>query len=163
MRRLLFVLLMTACLGCSPLLGAPARIIKVLPHLVDAEGRHALSPSLYERDAYQAHLRKNRKLIAGLRFDIQWRAPGKRDAKLKLRVQMLTSKGEPGRERIVEQAVRAPTRWSRWTRLMVAGRDWEEQGNVVAWRATLWDGDSLVAEQNSFLWRTSASVEAGTK
>lgn len=152
-----------SCLGCASLAAAPARIIKVLPHYLDAEGRHALSPSLYERDAYQAHLRKNRKLIAGLRFDIQWRAPGKRDAKLKLRVQMITSKGEPGKERIVEQAVRAPTRWSRWTRLMIAGREWEEQGNVVAWRATLWDGDSLVAEQNSFLWRTSAAVDAATK
>ena len=36
-----------------------ARITKVLPHLLDDKGRHTLSPSLYERDAYQAELRKN--------------------------------------------------------------------------------------------------------
>src|SRR6266567_3807500 len=53
---------------------ASGRIIKVLPHLLDRGGRHTLSPSLYERDAYQAFLRKNPGQCSGLRFDIQWKA-----------------------------------------------------------------------------------------
>jgi hypothetical protein len=47
----------------SPLVAAPAKpakIVKVLPHYVDLEGRIALAPSLFERDAYQAVLRLNR-------------------------------------------------------------------------------------------------------
>ena len=36
-----------------------ARVIKVLHHLIDAKGRNALAPSLFERDAYQIHLREN--------------------------------------------------------------------------------------------------------
>src|SRR5439155_1231097 len=42
-----------------PLRGAEAKIYKVLPTFIDKEGRHSLSPSLYERDAYQAQLRKH--------------------------------------------------------------------------------------------------------
>ena len=35
------------------------RVFKVLPHFLDTNGVHTLSPSLYERDAYQAHLRQH--------------------------------------------------------------------------------------------------------
>ena len=35
----------------------PGKISKVLPHWLDLQGRHTLSPSLLERDAYQAKLR----------------------------------------------------------------------------------------------------------
>ena len=35
---------------------AEAKISKVLPHWLDKKGRHTLSPSLFERDAYQAQL-----------------------------------------------------------------------------------------------------------
>ena len=54
---------------------AEGRIVKVLPHYLDAKGRHTLAPSLYERDAYQAHLRKNPDLCKALRFDIHWKTP----------------------------------------------------------------------------------------
>ncbi len=46
---LLFVL---ATLAFPAAGAASARIAKVLPQLLDLEGRHALSPSLYDRDAY---------------------------------------------------------------------------------------------------------------
>src|SRR5690349_6151916 len=66
-------------LALTPLLaaGAPmptARLVKVLPHFVDKQSRIALSPSLYERDAYQAHLRKNPSEQGGMRFDVQWKS-----------------------------------------------------------------------------------------
>ena len=47
---------------------ASAKIIKVLPHLLDRDGRHTLSPSLYERDAYQAILRAHPIQRSALRF-----------------------------------------------------------------------------------------------
>ena len=49
---------------------AEGKIIKVLPHLLDKKGRHTLSPSLYERDAYQAKLRTHPEDISALRFDV---------------------------------------------------------------------------------------------
>src|SRR5688500_13165598 len=53
---------------------APSRIHKVLHHLVDSRGRIALAPSLFERDAYQVHLRERPELIAGSRFDVHYKA-----------------------------------------------------------------------------------------
>src|SRR5687767_7610829 len=68
MRWLLLVL--TLLVAPDPT-AAAASLKKVLPHYVDNQGRHMLAPSLYERDAYQAHLRRNPELRAGLQFDVQ--------------------------------------------------------------------------------------------
>src|SRR5437868_15260401 len=65
---------------------ASGKVMKVLPHFLDLEGRNALNPSLYERDAYQAQLRRNPKERSGLRFDIQWKS--REVTPLKLRVEM---------------------------------------------------------------------------
>ncbi len=35
---------------------ATGRVIKVLPQFLDLKGRNSLTPSLYERDVYQAYL-----------------------------------------------------------------------------------------------------------
>ena len=49
------------------------KIFKVLPHYLDKEGRHALSPSLFERDRYQALLKADPEKCSTVRFDVQWR------------------------------------------------------------------------------------------
>src|SRR5437899_2397501 len=55
MRARFFLLVISAALlQSSHATAATGRIIKVLPHLLDLQGHHALSPSLYDRDAYQA-------------------------------------------------------------------------------------------------------------
>jgi len=38
---------------------ASGRVVKVLPLLLDLKGRDAVSPSLYDRDAYQVYLRQH--------------------------------------------------------------------------------------------------------
>ena len=53
------------------------RVVKVLPMYFDHKGRHMVSPSLYERDAYQAYLRSNPELKAGMLFSVQWKAKGR--------------------------------------------------------------------------------------
>src|SRR5262249_3609247 len=74
--RIRWCLLMTALLGWMlPGWGATARLVKVLPQLTDRQGRVALSPSLYERDAYQAYLRKHQEERGGIRFQVQWKSP----------------------------------------------------------------------------------------
>ena len=142
---LLFVVL--PALGAED---ATAKIIKVLPHLLDRDGRYSLSPSLYERDAYQALLRKNPEKCSGLRFDIQWKAKSMAGTQLELRLEIRGSK--EAKPLVLEQPVERNHWYNRWSSLRVDGDDYLKLGEVIAWRATLWKGDRLAAEQKSFLW-----------
>ena len=138
-----------------PLFGAQAatgRIKKVLPHYLDKQGRHTLAPSLYERDAYQAHLRHSPNERSALRFDVNWKATRGADTNLKLRVELRSSKANPLQPVVLEAQIEPPRFFSRWSALTLKGEDYEKFGDLIAWRATLWEGDLLLAEQKSFLW-----------
>jgi hypothetical protein len=139
-------------LGCCwlPAHAASAKVIKVLPHLLDREGRHTLSPSLYERDAYQARLRQHPQLRAGLRFDVQWKA--RQAQELKLRVELRGAKGKEPTSATLEERLEPSRRFSKWSALKLRGKDYENFGDLVAWRVSLWEGNTLLAEQRSFLW-----------
>ena len=151
MRWLKLLLLLVFFAARSPdAEAASAKIIKVLPHLLDREGRHSLSPSLYERDAYQSFLRKNPDLCAGLRFEVQWKSKRVAGTQLLLRVEIRGGKG--ANPVVLEQTARRDRSFSRWSSLRVDGDSYRKIGEVIAWRATLWEGDRLVAEQDSFLW-----------
>jgi hypothetical protein len=147
-------MVLAVCLTSASLttLGGPARIIKVLPHHLDQAGRASRSPSLYERDAYQAHLRRNPSLCSGLRFDVQWKAKPAAAAQLKLRLELLTSTRPKHQPLVLEKPLVAKTRWARWSALSLTGEAFRQAGDIIAWRASLWDGERLLAEQRSFLW-----------
>ena len=126
------------------------KVLKVLPHFLDREGRHALSPSLYERDAYQAHLRKNPGEITALRFDVNWSADGQ-PANLRLRVEARGGKAA-AQPKVVEATVTPGWSGSAWSGLALDKEAYQMLGGVTAWRVTLWDGETMLAEQKSFLW-----------
>jgi len=147
--KLIFLLLLLSCFSISAP-AATARLIKVLPHFLDREGRHALAPSLYERDAYQAVLRKNPRLRSGLRFDVQWKSY--RATPLKLRVELRGSDGKAPTTAALEIELPRSGLFSKWSSVTIRDEDYESFGELVAWRATLWDGSTRVAEQKSFLW-----------
>ena len=129
---------------------ASVSIKKVLPQLLDAKGRNSLYPSLYHRDAYQLFLRNHPEERSGLRFAVLWSAP--RGKELILRVELRGSKEETLNASKLELPVKR-TGWFRtWTSLDLRGDDYKKLGDLVASRATLWDGDKLVGEQKSFLW-----------
>ncbi len=131
---------------------ATGRVNKVLPLFLDLKGRHTLSPSLYDRDAYQAQLRANPDQRSGLRFDIYWRARAVPGTKVKLRAELRgTAKGEIPSQHKLETEIKASAT-SRWTSLSLEGEDYRKFGEVTAWRVTLWDGEQLIGEQKSFLW-----------
>ena len=88
--RLLTLSLLFWAAFCLGVHAGPAKILKVLPQYLDEEGRHALSPSLYERDAYQYFLRKNPSKRGGLRFDVNWKAKGSKSETLVLRLNVFT-------------------------------------------------------------------------
>lgn len=146
----LYLLVLLVCAPCLTGWARNAEIKKVLPHLVDKEGRHTLSPSLYERDAYQEKLRLEPDLRHGLRFDVHWKARGY--SQLTLRMEMRgTLENQPTTARL-ERPVKATRLFSRWSVLRLDGENYQKFGDLVAWRATLWEGDTLVAEHKSFLW-----------
>jgi hypothetical protein len=144
--RFLFALLLLAAAAAQ---AGPAKVIKVLPHFLDSKGRDSVSPSLFERDAYQMKLRENATNRSALRFDVQWRAAGMEN--LVLRVEARGMAGRVPQTRVVEEKV-AAGRFSTWTALTIGGEDYKKFGELISWRATLWSGTNRVAEQDSFLW-----------
>ena len=130
---------------------ATARVIKVLPHFLDKEGHESLSPSLFERDAYQLMLQKKPALRRGLRFDIQWK--GVRHHQYQLRVE---ARGGQADGKTTQLQLQSPLRpagfFSQWGAVVLEGDSYRKFGELVSWRVTLWEGDKLVGEQNSFLW-----------
>jgi hypothetical protein len=131
---------------------AAPRIIKVLPQYLDNEGRPALSPSLYERDAYQAFLRQHPEKRSGLRFDINWKAKGHRGEKLVLRIELRSTGHDLSQPIVLERTVQPPRFFGKWSWLLLEGQAYQDFGRLSAWRASLWRGDQLLAEQKSFLW-----------
>jgi hypothetical protein len=132
---------------------AEGKVLKVLPQFLDKDGKHALTPSLYDRDAYQAILRKNPALRSTLRFAVEWQAKVPASESLKLRVEM---RGAPGTDLAKETSVEMPLpqhHWfSHWAYVVLSKEQYKAFGDVTAWRVTLWDGDQLLSEQKSFLW-----------
>ena len=153
MRRLLVILLLLGSLSATFASDAVSgRVVKVLPLLLDLKSRDAVSPSLYDRDAYQVYLRQHTNEISAIRFDVLWKASNANGAKLKLRVELrgIGASGLP-RQTTLEQSV-TPGFFRRWTSLTLGGADYKNFGELVAWRATLWSDDQLLGEQKSFLW-----------
>lgn len=150
-RARVWFLLLFGCF-CFTAQAADARILKVLPHYMDHEGRISLSPSLYERDAYQDVLRHHPEQRSAMRFDINWKAKRARGQRPLLRIELRSSNGEASKPLVLEQAVRPHHVFSTWSSLVLKGEDYEKFGQLLAWRATLWQGTELLAEQKSFLW-----------
>jgi hypothetical protein len=151
-RPFLFFLLCCVVAVAFPTQAASGRVIKVLPQFLDLNGKHALAPSLYDRDAYQAFLRDNTNQISGVRFDVQWKVSGKKAGRLILRIELRGSaKGNLPARSVLETSVR-PGWFNRWTSLPITGTDYTRFGEVTSWRVTLWEGNTLLDEQKSFLW-----------
>ena len=142
-----FLLLLLA--GTTAEATAP-RIIKVLPQYLDLQGRHALTPSLFDRDAYQARLRRRPEDRSGLRFAIQWKASA---GLYKLRVELRGAHGQEASVATLQKSVEYRGFFGKWVFLDLRGEDYKAFGELTAWRATLWEGDQKVGEQRSFLWQ----------
>lgn len=153
MRRWLFPLM----IFCSVLLvtsasAATGKVVKVLPHFLDLQGRHTKSPSLYDRDAYQAWLRRHPEQQSGIRYDVEWRAKGVQGA-LKLRLELRgIAQGNLPRQKTIETEVSTGHGGTHWSGVTLKGDDFKAFGEVTAWRVTLWNGDQQLGEQKSFLW-----------
>ena len=131
---------------------ADGKVIKALPQFLDAQGRSALSPSLYDRDAYQAYLRKHPGERAALRLAVQWKAGGVDWSRVKLRAELRGVTGNSITNITLEMPVKKNGLFSSWTDFKIEGEDYRKFGDLAAWRVTLWEGDKQLAELQSFLW-----------
>jgi len=141
-------------LACTfPAAGASGRVIKVLPEFLDLKGRQSLSPSLYERDAYQAVLRWHPERRSTIRFYVQWKAKGPFSQPLKVRVEVRgVAKGDLPKLLTLEEPAKPGGWFSHWTQVPLSTAQYKDIGTVTAWRVTLWEGDQMLGEQQSFLW-----------
>src|SRR5882724_139643 len=140
-RRSYWITILSLFVAGSQAYAATGRVIKVLPHLLDTKGRAALSPSLYDRDAYQAVLREHAEKRSGIRFDMQWRTKGAVWSDLKLRVELRgVAQGDAPKQMILERDLQATGWFSRWTSMTLSGEEYKTLGEVTAWRVTLWEG-----------------------
>jgi hypothetical protein len=128
-------------------------VVKVLPHLMDLQGRHTVSPSLFDRDAYQAELRGDPTRVSGIRYDVLWKIKGADQRPVTLRVELRgTLDGKHPRQRVLETNLPVKKSARRWTGVALTGEDYRDFGTIHAWRVSLWcDGQELAAQQ-SFLW-----------
>lgn len=132
---------------------ATGRVLKVLPQYLDLKGRNSLSPSLYERDQYQATLREHTNQCSGMRFQVQWKAKGAATDSLKLRLELRgVAHGDYPKQLVLDKDVVLRGRLSHWAAFDLLGEAYKEFGTVTAWRVTLWEGNRQLGEQKSFLW-----------
>ncbi len=151
--RWICAVLMSLIFSATATQAAEGRIYKVLPQYIDLQGRTSISPSLFDRDAYQAKLRRDPKLRSGMTFKVQWKAKVPDTEPLKLKVEMRgVAEGDLPKEKTIELPVRQHHWYSHWAAVTLEKADYKAFGEVTAWRVTLWDGDQLLSEQKSFLW-----------
>jgi hypothetical protein len=153
MRRLLMILFLLGSLSAASASDAvTGHIVKMLPLFLDLKGRDAVSPSLFDRDAYQFYLRQHSNEVSAIRFDVLWSASNTKNAELKLRLELRgVGPDNLPRQTTLEQTV-APHFFRHWTSFTLADTDLKNFGEVSSWRTTLWSGDQMIAEQKSFLW-----------
>jgi hypothetical protein len=126
--------------------------LKVLPFFLDQQGRTATSPSLFDRDAYQAHLRDHTNEVSAVRFDVLWKATQPADAKIKIAIELrgIGTNSVPKLQTLETNVM--PGSHRRWTEIPLAGQDYKNFGAITAWRVRLWNGSQMLGEQKSFLW-----------
>jgi hypothetical protein len=152
-RRILWLLPLCLLLGTLPARAATGRVIKVLPQFLGTNGLASLSPSLYDRDAYQFQLEHHPNWRTGMRFMVQWKSKGPVWEPLTIRVELRgTAQGNLPKQLVIDKPVE-PARWfSSWTSVALSGEDYQGFGEVTAWRVRLWEGKQVLGEQRSFLW-----------
>ena len=149
--RCVALILITTILGlggCNTLqTGSDPSVVKVLPHYLDASGNHSDGPTLLHRDVYQDKLRKNPELVRTVRYDVNWRGTGK----VKLRLELRSTKA--GAETMVIERVETTSgRRTHWTPILIDDATYKTFGQPESWRVSLWQGETQVGEQKSFLW-----------
>ena len=157
--RVLLIPVLVFCLANPGLGASEASVKKVLLQLLDRQGRNALHPSLFDRDAYQALLRKRPAEQSGVRFYVQWSTAKAHRTGLILRVELRGTRtkleaapADEFKSLSIDTPITGHGWFSNWSEVTLDGDRFKDFGQILAWRASLWDGNRMLAEQKSFLW-----------
>ncbi len=152
MRQITALVILSFALLAPAVDAGEGKVVKVLPQYLDKQGRYALSPSLYERDAYQAILRKSPGNQGGVRLAVEWKAKKVDWTHLTMRAEMRCLTNDTLQTVTLQQPV-VKTGWlNNWSEFRITGDKYKKFGHLVAWRVTLWDGDKQLSAMESFLW-----------
>lgn len=132
---------------------AEGDVYKVLPHLLDLNGRHRDAPSLFARDAYQEFLRSHPDQVSGLSFDVLWKCPKGHKRILNLKIEIRGSNNYQTIPFSKVVPVQAKKTFKTWTSIILSKEELESIGKIVAWRVSLVEEGVELASQYSFLWR----------
>ncbi len=149
--RVLFSLLFTACLGLS--LSATEsgfRIVKILPHFLDKKGRLSLSPSLFERDAYQGYLRHNTNEVSTMRYDFHWKGGPPKSDPVTVRLEIRGSRSDLRHPEVFQTPLVRSL--GKWAFIAIPSEEYHKLGAIVAWRLSLWrqNGGEIAEQKNRF-------------
>ena len=129
----------------------------MLPHYLDDQGRHTLSPDLFQRDAYQEYLFQNPEVVSTVRYDAFWGAFASKQGPDTVRLDLRgTRNGEPT-DHSIEAAVADNRRGRKWVGVTVSPEDYAGIGRVVAWRLVASKDGQEVETARSFLWPEGAA------
>src|SRR5947209_8233742 len=117
MRRVIIWLGLAICLVWGTRSeAATGKVKKVLPEFLDTKGRNSLSPSLYERDAYQVTLRDHPERRSAMRFYVQWKTKGAAQGPLTIRIELRgIAQGALPKELVVQTPAEPRGWFSHWT------------------------------------------------
>jgi hypothetical protein len=106
---------------------------------------------------YQDGLRANPGEQSGIRFNVQWKS-SVRGKPLTLKLELIGSDAWQSEPLVLERPVIRRGIFSQWSTITLRGSDFNKIGNVMAWRSSLWDGESMIAAHQSFLWQDAGSA-----
>jgi len=132
---------------------AEGKVYKVLTHLLDLKGKHRLSPSLFERDAYQEQLRANPQLVSGAAFEIHWKAKDGHKKDNVIQIQIRGSKNYQDKPLTKTIKVKGRKYFKTWSRITLSKKEMQDIGKIVAWKVSLLDEEKVISEHFSFLWK----------
>lgn len=145
-------------LSTSVAWASEGEVSKVLSQFLDKKGRQSLAPSLYERDAYQAYLRKTPTKRGAVRLVIEYRAKDLDWEKTKLRAELRGVVTNSIHTATFEIPIKKKTGWfGGWADVTISGDQYKKFGDLIAWRVTLWEGDKQLSEKYSFMWTGTPS------
>lgn len=139
--------------GCATTSDAPVAITKVNPYHLLTSKRIKTEDAMIEFEqrrhlhgAVEATEQRDR---FGNYFTIFWTSKERRPVTVRLEYRQ----GSTGlATKVQEEHVPAPKR-SNITKFQVTGDDYQRNGKVTQWKASIVDNDTVVAEYKSYLWQ----------
>lgn len=127
---------------------------KVNHEFLDLEGNATgIIGSFAAKARYQREIESTSQ-VSGMRFHVLWKAESSPSKGLTVKLETRGLDGNSGKEtrQFWVKSYPIGSSLDGTTVFDITGESWKKQGKMMAWRATLLQGDAVMAERKSFLW-----------